>query len=71
MLEYEERCLRGCPQVALRRWGKHCVSALTHSLPLLASGLSAFVICHLALSENGHLTKTRTVGHAYCSAATC
>lgn len=51
---------------------ENTLSTLTHNLLLLASGFSALVICHLALlvSENGPLTKTHSVGHLCCSAAT-
>lgn len=51
---------------------ENTVWALTCSLLLLASGLFVLIICHPALltSENGHLTKTYTVGNLYYGTAT-
>lgn len=73
MLECEEHCLYDGPQAVLQREGNHSVSSHSQSAsPCLRSLLLALIIRHpvLLMFENGHLTKTHTVGHLCFSAAT-
>lgn len=66
--ECEEDCLHGCPQAVPQRKGKHCDGVRSQCVsplpPLPLPWLS------ISQSENGHLTKTRSVGHQHCSIAT-